>query len=490
MRIPARSAGPPRRARATRPRFRRAPGRAMTTGAKFTSGATMRHVAVMTLTGAVGLTFLFLIDAATLFWVSRLGDERLMAALGFAWTIQFFIISSGIGLAIATTSLVSRALGEGARAQARGIATSAMLLTFGLQAGIAVAVAIWRDPALALAGASGETQAVAGRFLLITLPSMPLMALGMTGGAVLRSLGDAWRAMSVTLGAGVLAAGLDPLFIFGFGLGLDGAAWVMVIARAFVGGLSLWYLLRVHDMLARPNVRAARRMIRPFAAIAAPATLTQLSTPFGNALLTALIAGFGDGAVAGWAVVSRLTVLAFGGVYALSGAIGGIFGQNYGAGMMGRVRATYRDSLIFCAVYTLAAWALLFLGRDQFVVVFRLGPDGAAVVDAFVRLAAGGFVFGGALFVANAAFNTLGRPLWSTGFNWFRDGVVLLPLCWALSRALAAPGVIYGQALASVAVGLAAAWWGWRFVAGLRPRRGAGLESGARGLHLPARPES
>ncbi|MBA3326223.1 MAG: polysaccharide biosynthesis C-terminal domain-containing protein, partial [Rhodobacteraceae bacterium] len=429
------------------------------------------------------------------FWVSRLGDERLMAALGFAWTVQFFIISSGIGLAIAATTLVSRALGEGAKARARSHATGAMMLTFLIQGGIAAAVAIWRDEALALAGAEGETLALAGRFLMITLPSMPLLALGMTGGAILRALGDAWRAMSVTLGAGVVAACLDPLFIFTFGLGIDGAAWVMVIARSCVGALSLWYLLGVHDMLARPRMAETRAMLRPFAAIAAPATLTQMSTPFGNALLTALIAGFGDGAVAGWAVVSRLTVLAFGGIYALSGAIGGIIGQNYGAGLMPRVRSTFRDALIFCAVYTVGAWALLFAGRGLVVDLFRLGPEGAAVVDAFVGLAAGGFVFGGALFVANAAFNTLGRPLWSTGFNWSRDGIVLFPLAWAMAQALDAPGVIYGQALASVAVGAAAAWTGWRFVRALQPRartdaRQGALETAPDPLHLASEPTS
>jgi Na+-driven multidrug efflux pump len=126
---------------------------------KFTTGATMRHVVVMT--GAVGLTFMFLIDAATLFWVSRLGDERLVAALGFAWTIQFFIISSGIGLAIAATALVSQALGEKAGGRARGQATGAMLLALGLQALIALAVLVWRREALALAGALSETLDIA-----------------------------------------------------------------------------------------------------------------------------------------------------------------------------------------------------------------------------------------------------------------------------------------------------------------------------------------
>jgi putative MATE family efflux protein len=461
----------------------------MAAGAAFTTGPTMRHVAVMTLTGAVGLTFMFLIDAATLFWVSRLADERLMAALGFAWTIQFFIVSSGIGLAIAATALVSRALGAGERERARRLATGALVITLVVQLAIAAAVLIWRREALALAGATGETLDIAARFLAITLPAMPLMALGMTGGAVLRALGDAWRSMTVTLAAGAIAMALDPIFIFTLGLGIDGAAWVMVIARAAAGALALGWLAGAHRMLTPVRPADLRAMLGPFFRIAGPATLTQMSTPFGNALLTGLIAGFGDGAVAGWAVVSRLTVLAFGGVYALSGAIGGILGQNFGAGLTARVRATYRDAVVFGAAYTLAAWALLFAGRGLVVDLFRLGPEGAEVVDAFVGLAAGGFVFAGALFVANASFNTLGRPLWSTLFNWSRDGLALLPLAWGMAQVFAAPGVLYGQALANAVVGTAAAWAGWRFVAALPPRPVApALETVPDPLHLTATP--
>jgi Na+-driven multidrug efflux pump len=456
----------------------------MTTEAKFTTGATMRHVVVMTLTGAAGLTFMFLIDVATLFWVSRIGVEQLVAALGFVWTIQFFIISAGIGFSIAATALVSRSLGAKLRERARGQATGALMIATGVLGLIAAGAAIWRHELLALAGARGETAEVAARFLLITMPSMPLLALGMTGSAILRALGDAWRAMSVTLVAGVVAMVLDPLFIFTFGLGVDGAAWVMLIARATVGAMALWYLIRVHAMLAPPRRADVAALLRPYFTIAGPATLTQMSTPLGNALLTGLMAAFGDGAVAGWAVVSRLTVLAFGGIYALSGAIGGILGQNFGAGLIDRVRAVYRDAVVFCGIYTMIAWALLYAMSGLVVDLFRLGPDGAVVVEAFVGLAAGGFVFTGALFVANAAFNTLGRPLWSTGFNWARDGIVLFPLAWGLSQAFAAPGVIYGQALAGVIVGSVAALAGWRFVARLSPKRPApALETAPAPLH-------
>lgn len=98
--------------------------------AKFTTGSTMRHVAVMTTTGMIGLTFMFLIDAITLFWVSKLENENFMAAMGFAWTVQFFTISFGIAFMIATTALVSRSLGAENWEDARKQTTVFALLTF------------------------------------------------------------------------------------------------------------------------------------------------------------------------------------------------------------------------------------------------------------------------------------------------------------------------------------------------------------------------
>ncbi len=434
---------------------------------RFLTGSTMSHVIKMTLSSTIGLTFMFLIDAATLFWISRMGIEQNMAALGFAWTIQFFTLSAGIGLMIAAVALVSRAIGRGDRAQARRHASSAMVITVVVQTLMAALVLYFREDILAQAGAKGETLTIASRFLLFSVPSLPLMALGMVGSGILRAEGDAKRAMLVTIFAGLIAMALDPLFIFGFGLGIDGAAFVMDIARTSTTFLALWYVIKVHDLAAKPSVANVRKVAPAFAVIALPAVATQLSTPFGNYIATGFIAQFGDGAVAGWAVVGRLTVLAFGGVFALSGAVGGIFGQNYGAGNMDRVRSTFRDALVYNIAYIALAWLVLWLLRDVAISTFQLGPEGAEVVRAFTNLAAGGFVFTGVLFVSNAAFNNLGRPLWSTGFNWLRDGVLMFPLCWWMAHALGAEGVVYGQAMAGVIVGALAALAAWRFVARL-----------------------
>lgn len=432
--------------------------------ARFLTGSTMGHVVRMTMTGMAGITFVFLVDAANLFWVSLLGEARLVAALGFAWTLQFFSISFGIGLMIAATALVSRSLGQGDRPRARRMAGAAMVIAAGVQAIVAIVLVTFRHEFLALAGAGGETLDLAARFLLISVPSLPIMAIGMVGSAVLRAEGDATRAMVVTLSSGAVSVVLDPILIFGLGLGLDGAAVNIAVARAVSCLVALHGVIRVHDLLARPTARTMRNCMRPFAGIAVPAIATQLSTPFGNAIVTRAVAAFGDDAVAGWAVVARLTVLAFGGIFSLSGAIGGIIGQNYGGGRIDRVQQTLRDALLFCAVYTVLAWAGLALLTGWFIGIFGLSEDGATVLRAFTLLAAGGFIFTGALFTANSAFNNLDRPLWSTGLNWFRDGVLLWPVVALMSVQYGAAGVIWGQGLASVVVGSFALWLALAYV--------------------------
>ena len=168
-------------------------------------------------------------------------------------------------------------------------------------------------------------------------------------------------------------------------------------------------------------------------------------------------------------MLGRLTVLSFGGIFALSGAIGGIFGQNLGAGNYDRLRSTYRDALIFCAIYTLVTWAVLLMVTPLVIDAFALSGQGADVLRAFTLVGAGAFIFLGGLFVSNAAFNNLGKPGRSTLLGWIKDGVISWPLAALLAASFGATGVIYGQAAAGALIGGLAAVWGWRYVAHLGP---------------------
>lgn len=438
---------------------------------RFLTGSTMSHVVRMTMAGATGITFVFVVDAANLFWISQLGDPRLVAAAGFAFAIQFFSVSIGIGLMIAAVALISRAVGEGGHETARHNATASMLLAGGAQALVALAVFCLRDQLVALTGATGETAALASRYLAISVPSIVFMALGMAANGALRAHGEARQSMFVTLFPGLVTMIVDPVMIYGLGWGLDGAAIGVALSRILMMSAGFYFAVRIHDLLARPAIADLRRIAWPFALIAGPAILTQMATPAGNYLMTRIMAGFGDDAVAGWAVVGRLTVVAFGGIMSLSGAIGGIFGQNYGARRFDRLTSTYRDAILFGFVYTLVAWLIIILASPLVIRGFGLTPEAAEVVQAFAYVGAGGFVFGAALFVSNAAFNALGRALRSTFVNWMRDGVVTLPLALLLAAWFGAQGVIYAQAVASLVVGSLAGWWGWHFVRSLHRKQ-------------------
>lgn len=429
----------------------------------------MSHVIRMTVTGMLGLTFMFVVDLANLFWISRLGDERLVAALGFAWNVQFFTIAVGIGIMIAATALVSKALGEGNKVEAKKFAMGCMSLGVGIQFILAIFIIIFRSEIVKFTGASGQTAQLAERFLLISIPTLPLMALGMVGSAILRSEGDAYRSMFVTMSAGLVALIADPILIIWLELGLDGAAINTGLSRVASTSFALYSVIKVHNLLAKLTLSVIRSTLFPFLIIALPAILTQLSGPFASFVITKVIAEFGDSAVAGLSVVNRLTVVAFGGIFSLSGAIGGIFGQNYGAKMFFRVRSTYWNSIIFCVAYTLIAWLILILSTEWIIKLFLLGEIGSEVVRSFNYFAAGGFLFTGMIFVASSAFNNMGKPVYSTMMTWLRDGLVMLPAVLLGASMFGAIGVIYGNAFAALIIGLPSCFIGWLFIKKLNP---------------------
>ena len=406
------------------------PGPVAAPTARFLTGSLMRHVLVMAGTGAIGLVAVFAVDLINLFYISRLGEKAIAAAVGFAGVVAFFHTSICIGMMIGITACVARLIGANQLHDARRVATHSLLIMVVVAAVLGVGTVLFLHPLLIALGARDEVARLAQRYLTFTMPSLPLLGLGMASSALLRSVGDARRSMTVTLGAAALTACLDPLFIFAFGLGLDGAAIVAVISRTAMVTLGMHGVWRVHRMLGPVERPRLAEDARALAAIAGPAVLTNLATPVGAAFVTHSVAQFGASAVAGQATVDRVTPVAFGLLYSLSGAVGPILSQNLGARQFDRVRETMRASLWFMLVAVGAAWLLLALLQGPLIRAFSLEGMAADMVHAFCSWVCASFFFAGALFVANAAFNNLGRPLWSTGFNWARATLGTIPFAW------------------------------------------------------------
>ena len=433
---------------------------------RFVTGSPLRHVVVMASTGAVGLVAVFVVDLINLFYISRLGEQAIAAAVGFAGVVGFFHTAVCIGLMIGITATVSRKIGAGHTAQAQRMASHSLLLMAGIAAVLALATLVFLEPLLWALGARGEVAVLAQRYLTVTMPSVPMLAVGMASSALLRSVGAARRAMVVTLGAAAVTAVLDPLFIFYFGMGLDGAAVVSVISRSVLLAVGLHGVGRVHRMLAPIERAHFWADARALSAVAGPAVMTNLATPVGAAFVTHSVAQFGASAVAGQATVERLTPVAFGLIYALSGAVGPILAQNLGAKRYDRVQQTLRASLGFMLLAVAAAWLLLALLQGPLTRAFSLDGQAALLLQAFCSWLAASFFFAGALYVANAAFNNLGRPLWSTGFNWARATLGTIPLAWWGAR-YGPVGVLAGQALGTAVFGTLALWMAFRLTAKL-----------------------
>ena len=422
----------------------------------FVTGSTMGHVVRMTGTGSVGMLAIFAVDFIDMFFLSLLGEAELAAAIGFAGSILFFTMSVSIGLAIGVSVMVSRTLGAGERDKAGQLTVSGLVLGQGLMIALAVLTWFLVPTLLDGLGASGRTFDYAESYLNILVPSMPLMVAAMTGGALLRSSGLPKFAMYSTVFGALANAVLDPLLIFTAGLGIEGAALASAIARFVMFAVAMIAVWRATNLLGSWRPAGFFEDIRAIGRIAGPAVLTNVATPIGNIYVMAAAADFGDSAVAGMSIVGRIIPFAFAATFALSGSIGPIVGQNVGAQRMDRVRSTLRDSLLFIAGYVAVVWLLLAVLSGQVVAFFSASGVSADVVRLFCLGIAGSFFFNGAQFVANAAFNNLGRPMLSTLFNFAKATVGTIPFVFVGGLIWGPQGILVGQALGGSLVAIIA----------------------------------
>ena len=424
--------------------------------AKFVTGSIHRHVVVLTLTGAIGLMTMFLVDFADLYFLSLLGKTEITAAIGYAGMFSFASMSISIGIAIAGTALVARNLGAGVPIEAKRFATSTMIIAAAFPFLTATFILIFANEILAILGAKGQTQELAALYMRTIAFGLPFLGAALSVSFLLRAIGDPKRAMYVTLAAAIINGTLDPILIFGFDLSIQGAAFATVCANIVSFMIGFYALHNIHKFPTIVTFSQWIKDLKPISNIALPAALTQLATPFAIGYLTWASSQFGDEAVAGMAIVNRLVPVAFGIVFALSGAVGPIIGQNYGAQNFSRLRQTIHSSLLLNIVYISTVSVILFLLRDTIPTWFKAKGDAVVLVTLFCTYIAVTWIFAGGQFVAQAAFNTLGKPTVSMWLNWGKATIGTIPFVILGTKFWGFKGILIGYSLGSVVFGILA----------------------------------
>lgn len=421
----------------------------------YTHGAIRHHIYRMTGSAGIGLLAMFSAELADLFFISWLGNQTLTAAVGFAATLIFFTHSLNIGLMIATGAVVSRTLGAKQIDKAKRLVTHSAIINAIVSFLVTAVLWLAREPLLVLIGAEGEALTAASSYLAIVLPAFPLAAVGMAAGGIMRANGDAKGALWLSLTGALVNVALDPLLIWFFSI--EGAAMASVASRLAMFAYGVYRVAKHFQLFGKAQPNKLLSDAQHFSSIALPAVLTNLATPVGGAFVMAAMAQYGEAAVAGAAIVGRLQMLAFVGLYALSGVVGTIAGQNWGAQAIDRVQLTLTESLRFIVLYCIIACLVLATLTPLIIQGFNASGEAVVLIQLFTFGLSLHYVFQGMSFVSNAMFNNLGKPRWATYFNVAKATVFTAPFAWAGAWLLDAPGVLVGQAVGAVLVGL----WGW-----------------------------
>tara|TARA_R110002033_G_scaffold48042_3_gene93933 strand:- start:98524 stop:99813 length:1290 start_codon:yes stop_codon:yes gene_type:complete len=409
----------------------------------------------MSLTASIGLLTMFIVDFADLFYIAQLADSSLTAAMGFAATILFFATAFHIGLMIATSALASRHIGQGDPDRARRYLTNILILSMMFVVPLAALFFLFAPNILHLAGADGAANRAATGYIRIFAPFLPFSVAAMVCSGFLRAHGAARRAMNVTLSMGIANAILDPIFIFGFDWGINGAAVASACAAIISALFAISPIVRDYGGFERFSVPGFRRDIPSIMAILVPAILTNIATPVGGFISYRFIADYSDNVIAGFAVVGRVVPVAFCLMFSLSGAIGPIIGQNFGALQFDRVRTTIKQATLFALAYTMIIWPVLYLLSGPISDAFHLVGEGRHVFWLFALLLTPLFFFNGMLFIGNAACNNLGRPTWSTAMNWLRNTLGIIPFLWLGREFYGLDGIVAGPAVGGIIFGIA-----------------------------------
>jgi putative MATE family efflux protein len=395
-------------------------------------GQTLKN---MTIPMTYGMFLLMTFNLVDTFFVGLLGTQPL-AAISFTFPVTFTVISLTIGLGIGTSAVIAKTLGSGKEELARHQGTIALYVT-----GFTVALLSfigWHhtDEIFSLLGASEQLLPLIHQYIDIWFMGSIGLIGPMIGNSILRASGDT-KTPSIVMGsAGLVNAVCDPILIFGLGpipaMGLQGAAIATVISWLFGLGL-IFYLLaykRKLILLRFPKFREFIEYGPKILQIGLPAASANMLTPLAAAVMTAVVATFGESAVAAFGVGSRIESISSLVVLALSMTLPPFISQNFGAGQMHRVEQGYKSAIKFILLWQAMIYLVLIFIAPYIAQVFSKEESVAQIIELFIFILPLGYGLQGIVILTNSSFNALHKPMVALLLSIIRLFVCYVPIAY------------------------------------------------------------
>lgn len=409
-------------------------------------------------------------NLADTFWLGQYSGDAL-TAITFAFPLVFFLISLGMGLAVAGSVLVAQFEGSG-KPEKRDFAAS-QTIAFSAIASVVLGAFgyFFIGDIVGLLGASGAVAVSASGYLQIISIGLFSMFGFLVFQSLMRGYGDTITPMILMLGTVILNIIIDPLFIFGWWIipemGVEGAAVATVLARTLSLAIGIGLLFKgvrgpkvsLGDM--RPDLGFFKKMM----SIGVPASVEGAGRSISVNALTAVVGWtFANPVVAGFGIGVRIFSMIFLPAAAVGRGVESMTGQNLGAGNYDRAGKTAKEGAKYSFLILTFLGVLTFVFADQIAGVFiGAGQENSELIAStgadFLRYVAFSFGFIGILRSYNGSFRGAGKTVTAAVISIATLGLIRLPIAYIGSIKIGTKGVWAAFFISNVAGALIAYLW-------------------------------
>ena len=382
-------------------------------------------------------------------------SETALTAVSLAFPLQNLLIAFGVGTGVGMASYLSRKLGEKdteTATQAAGNGITLAVITWVLFAILGLTIV---KPFMALFTDDAELLGLSTSYSEIVMIFSFFMLLSMLNESILQGTGDSFSSMLSQMTGAITNIILDPVFIFVFKMGVNGAAIATVIGQAVGCAVSLYFVIRNKYIKIKPqHLKLEKRMVASIYSVGAPTIITNSIGTVMTGAMNAILIGFSTTAVSVFSVYFKLQSFVFMPIFGLSSGMVPIIAYNYGARKKKRVMSTIY-------IGTIIAIGIMVVGT----IVFNLFPEALlslfSATEEMYRLGVPALRIISLCFVSAAISIGLGSSFQATGYgigtmivSISRQLLVLIPTAYIMAKLVGINGVWFSFIIAE-AVGLA-----------------------------------